>query len=122
MIKYIVDKGVELECQTVNGWRPLHIICRYSTPEMIRYIIGKGVNLDCRIKIYNKKNANYDLIKLIELNDTIEQSVKDDLINGYRNMDEDKDDDQDGHKRPRSDDEENGDEEFEESKRMKNDE
>ena len=45
MIKYIIDKGVNLECSNNNGWRPIHFICRNSTPEMIKYIIDKGVNL-----------------------------------------------------------------------------
>ena len=47
MIKYIIDKGGDLECSTTSGWRPLHFICNYSTPEMIKYIIDKGVNLEC---------------------------------------------------------------------------
>ena len=47
MIKYIIDKGVDLECTTTGGWKPIHYICRYSTPEMIQYIIDKGVDLEC---------------------------------------------------------------------------
>ncbi len=31
-----------------DGWRPVHIICKYSTPEMIQYIIDRGVNLECQ--------------------------------------------------------------------------
>jgi len=26
--------------------RPIHFICRHSTPKMIKYIIEKGVNLN----------------------------------------------------------------------------
>jgi len=47
MIKYIIDKGVDLECETIYKWHPIHFICRYSTPEMIKYIIDKGVDLEC---------------------------------------------------------------------------
>jgi ankyrin repeat protein len=47
MIKYIIDKGVDLECPDIDEWNPIHYICRYSTPEMIQYIIDKGVNLEC---------------------------------------------------------------------------
>jgi hypothetical protein len=47
MIKYIIDKGVDLECETICKMRPIHFICKYSTPEMIKYIIDKGVDLEC---------------------------------------------------------------------------
>jgi ankyrin repeat protein len=48
IIRYIIDKGVDLECQDNGGWRPIHFICRYSTPDMIKYIIDKGVDLACQ--------------------------------------------------------------------------
>ncbi len=31
-----------------NGWRLIHYICMYSTPEIIQYIIDKGVDLECQ--------------------------------------------------------------------------
>ncbi len=46
MIKYIIDKGVDLEATGNKNWKPIHFICRYSTPEMIKYIIDKGVDLE----------------------------------------------------------------------------
>jgi ankyrin repeat protein len=37
-----------LACSITNkGWRPIHFICRFSTPEIIKYIIDKGVDLAC---------------------------------------------------------------------------
>jgi ankyrin repeat protein len=49
IIKYMIDKkDIDLECQDNEGWRPIHYICRFSTPEMIKYIIDKGVDLDCK--------------------------------------------------------------------------
>jgi ankyrin repeat protein len=59
MIKYIIDKGVDLECKTMNIWRPIHFLCRHSTPEMIKYIIDKGVDLEC------ETNYNWRPIHLI---------------------------------------------------------
>lgn len=50
MIKYIIDKGVNLECEVDGGIRPIHYLCRFSTPEMIKYIIDQGVNLECETK------------------------------------------------------------------------
>ena len=38
MIKYIIDKGVDLECKTVWRQRPIHFICENSTPEMQKYM------------------------------------------------------------------------------------
>ena len=48
MIRYIIDKCVDLECATLQGWKPIHFICQYSTPEMIKYIIDKGVDLESK--------------------------------------------------------------------------
>ena len=47
MIKYIIDKGVDLECTNREGYKPIHYICQYSTPKMIKYIIDKGIDLEC---------------------------------------------------------------------------
>jgi ankyrin repeat protein len=47
MIKYIIDKNVDLECEDSDKWRPIHFICNFSTPEMIKYIIDKHVELEC---------------------------------------------------------------------------
>jgi len=30
-----------------NGWKSIHIICRYSAPELIKYIIDKGADIKC---------------------------------------------------------------------------
>jgi len=47
IIKYILNKNIDLECKNRNGLRPIHQICLYSTPEMVKYIIDKGVDLEC---------------------------------------------------------------------------
>ena len=39
---------MDLEVAINEGWRPIHLICRYSTLEMIRYIIEKGVDLEVK--------------------------------------------------------------------------
>ena len=39
MIKYIIDKGVDLECENKDKWIHIHYICRYFTPEMIKELI-----------------------------------------------------------------------------------
>ena len=64
---------VDLECETSDGLRPIHFLCRYSTPEMIRYIIDKGVDLECETSdrwrpihflLYNS-NATPEIIRYI---------------------------------------------------------
>lgn len=57
LIRYIIDKGVELECPDKKGYYPLHLICKYCTCSMIKYIISKGVN--------TKSNPEIDLIQII---------------------------------------------------------
>lgn len=47
IIKYFIDNIVDLEDSTPYGWKLIHYICEYSTPEMIKYIIDKGVDLEC---------------------------------------------------------------------------
>jgi ankyrin repeat protein len=47
IIKYIIDKEINLEHNNNNGWRPIHFICRYHSPSLIKYIINKNVNIDC---------------------------------------------------------------------------
>ena len=41
--KKIYLDNVDLEATIDDGWRPIHLICRYSTPEIIKYIIDKNV-------------------------------------------------------------------------------
>jgi len=48
IIKYIINKEVDLECIDNYGMKPIHFICQFSTPEMIKYIIDKGVDLECK--------------------------------------------------------------------------
>ena len=50
MLQYIVNKGVDLECQTNNKTRPIHYICKFGTFEMLQYIVNKGVDLECQTK------------------------------------------------------------------------
>ena len=44
--KIFIDSIDDLEHNDDLNWRPIHLICRHSTPEMIKYITDKGVNLE----------------------------------------------------------------------------
>jgi ankyrin repeat protein len=47
ILKYVIDNAIDLECKDNFRQRPIHLICKFSTPVMIKYIIDKGVNLEC---------------------------------------------------------------------------
>jgi ankyrin repeat protein len=47
IVKKITDKVDDLEKVYNDGWKLIHFICEYSTPEIIKYIIDKGVDLEC---------------------------------------------------------------------------
>ena len=58
LIRYLIDKNIELECPDKDGHYPLDLICEHSTFEMIKYIISKGVN--------TKSNPKINLIGIIK--------------------------------------------------------
>jgi ankyrin repeat protein len=47
ILKHVIDNTIDLECEDNEELRPIHFICRDSTPEIIKYIIDKGVDLEC---------------------------------------------------------------------------
>ena len=60
IVRYMINKEwLDLECDLIDGLKPIHLICIYSTPEMIKYIIDKGVDLECA------NNDGYKPIHLI---------------------------------------------------------
>lgn len=46
LVKYIIDISTDLDSMTIDKFRPIFLIIRYSTDDIIRYIIDKGVNLE----------------------------------------------------------------------------
>jgi ankyrin repeat protein len=60
MIKYIIDlyltKGYDIETANNNSWKPIHFICRYSSPEMIKYIIDLYLTRGYDIKAATNDN------------------------------------------------------------------
>ncbi len=47
VIKYIIDKGADLEVITgVGQIKPIHFIIRYCTSDALKYILDKNVSLD----------------------------------------------------------------------------
>jgi ankyrin repeat protein len=58
ILKHVIDNAIYLECETISKDRPIHLICKNSTPEMIKYIIDKGVDLECE-NIYKFRPIHY---------------------------------------------------------------
>ena len=46
MIKYLIDKNINLEAETIDKWRPIHLLCKYQDNEIIQYLINKNVKLE----------------------------------------------------------------------------
>jgi len=47
IIKYIVDKGVNLELEDEHKCRPIHYVCKYSSFDVIKHIVEKNIDLEC---------------------------------------------------------------------------
>src|SRR5690606_29491441 len=58
IIKYIIDKNVDLDCTGLYNWKPIHYICRYQNYKSIKYIIDKNVDLECT-GLYNWKPIHF---------------------------------------------------------------
>jgi hypothetical protein len=56
VIKYMIDKGIDLECETFLRWRPIHYICYFGTSELIKYIIDKNENMSFVCETTSFKN------------------------------------------------------------------
>ena len=66
MIKYIIEKGVNLGCTTNHEWKPIHFICHYSTIEMMEYIMNYKINdIYSYVSHYNGKIVHYNCMDLI---------------------------------------------------------
>ncbi|AYV82112.1 MAG: hypothetical protein Homavirus8_5 [Homavirus sp.] len=79
-IKYLADKGVDLECVNNEGWKPIHVACHYNTSDVIKYTIDMGVDLKSKIKKYNGKHKEMNILELIELNKILTNEEKNDII------------------------------------------
>lgn len=48
LIKYIVERGVELDCPDKYGYNPIHYLCQNPVNiPMITYFLEKNVNIEC---------------------------------------------------------------------------
>ena len=73
LVKYLVDKNVNLNYQVKKGWYPVHLVCLGGDFCTIQYIISKNINLDLvEIK---------DIKGFLNVNDKIDSNEKLELEN-----------------------------------------
>ena len=71
VIKLLIDKGVDLECETHDKWRPIHLVCRYRSIDAIKLLVDNEVDLECETDAKSKPihlactNQSIDAIKLL---------------------------------------------------------
>jgi len=51
IIKHLIDKGIDIECQSSTKMRPIHFIMKYADDiEVIKYFVSRGVNIESETK------------------------------------------------------------------------
>lgn len=81
IMKYLLNKGLDMEAVTNDGWTPFHFICYYGSYDTVAYVMGMGINLETPINRFFDKDASYIPINMIELNKNISNDTKETLIN-----------------------------------------
>lgn len=68
VIKYLIDKKLDLNVVTNEGWTPLHLLCFYSSYEMIKYILDQNVDRSKKIRKLYDKDCKCGYLDLIGMN------------------------------------------------------
>lgn len=65
VLKYAIDKNMDLEAEDNQGWRPLHIVCYNGDIEKIKFLLNSG-KVDKNVKIKNM--SIYDILSRLRIN------------------------------------------------------
>ena len=82
-IKLLIDKGVDLEAQKINGMRPVHLACEEGLVEIVKILIDKGVDLEAqesnsmRPIHYACTNRSWEIVEIL-VNADVNINSKDD--------------------------------------------
>jgi len=80
--KLLIDKCDDINMElNDDGWRILHTVCYYGQKELIEYVLSKEPELNVIITNCNGNTGTYLPFNLIELNNNINESSADILIN-----------------------------------------
>lgn len=72
MITYLINNGVNINCQDNEGWTPLHAVCSYGFFDVAKILVEKGADLSI---------PNYDNELPIDLIENSEEFTK--FIKGF---------------------------------------
>jgi ankyrin repeat protein len=76
IIRELIHKFPNLECETKQGWRPIHYACRYGTVDAIDLLISKNVKLNAQTKPLHDDGDPHQPIHLLEMNPNLDQSSR----------------------------------------------
>jgi len=71
VIKYLIDKKLDLNVVTNEGWTPLHVLCFFSTFEIIKYILDQDVDRSKRIRKMYDKDYKCGYLDLLSMNKSL---------------------------------------------------
>jgi len=67
VIKYLIDKNIDLECKTNDKWKPIHLLCKYSNDSnVIKYLIDKNIDLECKTNKLIDILCNKNMLEILQ--------------------------------------------------------
>ncbi len=91
ILKYVVDKNVDLNCKDKYKWMPIHYTCRHHNQSCINYMIEKGAKIDCvtdlkktPLQLLLDYRAKYTIISTIKSFNKLKRSDITRLVNNKR--------------------------------------
>ena len=78
-IKKMIDRNVNLELETDDGWRPIHASCFYCDEKVIKLLLTKKVNIQSKIRKFNGEISKFSCTDLIKMNNKLNRENKDQL-------------------------------------------
>lgn len=86
LVKYLIDKGVDMESTDDNMWRPIHTSIYHNRFEIFKLLVNEGVNLEATYnkgkrpihlacKYGNQESINYLISQNIQLDSTIKKLI-----------------------------------------------
>jgi hypothetical protein len=74
ILKYIIDNSLDYDMEDDDGYRPVHVLCKYSNSEIVKHLIEKDIDLEScdtvngmRLMHYicQYRNFDSDLVKYV---------------------------------------------------------
>lgn len=87
IILFLIDKKVDLQCETIDGTcRPVHIICAYQQYSVIKYFLSLPINIHFELKkIKNDILLTFNISDMIQNNSNLDSNEKNKLLENIKN-------------------------------------